>query len=145
MKNTPKLIRTLLTGMLGLIIATGIMAATPRAFASGGGGGGSGVKVLNFSGNWAGTITTSFGTGALTMKISQSSGSLSGSVHFGAPIFDSTDKLAAVTLDGVQFSGVVFNGDASAPITGTLSADGLSINGTVTQLGQVYTYIVFRQ
>ena len=145
MKNTSKFIRTFLTGMLGLIIAIGITSATPRAFASGGGGGGGGVKVLNFSGNWSGTITTSFGTGAFTMKISQSSGALSGSVHFGAPIFDSTLKLAGATLDGIQFVGFVSNGEGNLPITGTMSADGLSMTGTVTQLGEVYTYIVLRQ
>ena len=83
MKNISKLTRTLLTGMLGLIVAVSAITATPHAFASGGGGGG--VKVANFSGNWSGTITTPFGTGAFTMKISQSVGSLTGSVHFGAP------------------------------------------------------------
>jgi len=143
MRNISLVIRTLLTGILGLIVATSAVTVTPRAFASGGNGGG-GVKVVNFSGNWSGTITTSFGTGAFTMKISQSAGSLSGSVHFGAPIFDSTLKLAALTPDGVQFSGFVSNGEGSLPITGTLSADGSQLSGTVTQLGQIYTYIVIR-
>ena len=146
MKSTSKLVRSLLMGMLGLLVAMSAMTTTPRALASGGGGGGGGgIKALNFSGNWAGTIATSFGTGAFTMKISQSSGALSGSAHFGAPIFDSTLKLAGATLDGIQFNGFVSNGEGSLPITGTLSADGSSVNGTVTQLGQVYTYIVFRQ
>lgn len=136
--------QTLLTGMLSLIVAVSVTTVAPRAFASGGGGGGGGVKVVNFSGNWSGTITTPFGTGAFTMNISQSSGSLSGSVHFGAPIFDSTLKLAALTPDGIQFSGFVFNGEGSLPITGTLSADGSQISGTVTQLGKIYTYVVVR-
>lgn len=145
MKIMNRKIRSLITGVIGLTIALGSITANLPAFASGGsGGGGGGVKVVNFSGNWSGTITTSFGTGAYTMKISQSAGSLSGSVHFGAPIFDSTLKLAAVTLDGVQFSGFVSNGEGSLPITGTLSPDGNTIAGTVTQLGEVYTYIVIR-
>jgi len=42
MKNTSRLVRTLLTGILGFITAIGITAATPRAFASGGGSGGGG-------------------------------------------------------------------------------------------------------
>jgi hypothetical protein len=78
------------------------------------------------------------------MKISESAGSVRGSVHFGAPIFDSTLKLAALTPDGIQFSGFVSNGEGSLPITGTLSADGSQISGTVTQLGQIYTYLVVR-
>ena len=123
MKNTKSLRAVLKTGLFAIMMAcTGIVSPT-AIFASGGsGGGGGGVKVLNFSGNWSGSISTSFGTGAFTMKISESAGSLSGSVHFGAPIFDATLKLSAVTLDGIQFSGFVSNGEGSLPITGTLSA-----------------------
>src|SRR5690348_2008714 len=133
--------------LASLVAFLGVLAFSlmpNSALASGGSGGGGGVKVLNFSGNWSGSISTSFGTGAFTLKISQSASSLSGSAHFGAPIFDATLKLSAVTLDGIQFSGFVSNGEGSLPITGTLSADGSQISGTVTQLGQVYTYIVFR-
>jgi hypothetical protein len=140
MKNTSKFMRAFLTGTLGLILTFSAFTVAPRAFASGGGG----VKVLNFSGNWTGTITAPFGIGAFLMKISQSTGALSGSAHFGAPIFDSALKLAGATLDGINFSGFVSNGEGSLPITGTLSVDGSTITGTVIQLGQTYTYIVFR-
>ena len=78
------------------------------------------------------------------MRISQSATNLSGSVHFGAPIFDSTLKLSGTTSSSTQFSGVVFNGEGSLPITGTMSADHTTITGTVTQ-GEVYTYTVTRQ
>jgi hypothetical protein len=109
-----------------------------------GGGGGGGSRAASFSGNWSGTITTTFGTGAFTMGISQSTTTVSGSVHFGAPIFDATLKLAGVLLDASDFLGAVSNGEGSLPITGVLSADGTTITGTVTQ-GQVYTYTVTRQ
>ena len=109
----------------------------------GGGGGGGGTQTATFSGNWSGTITTPFGTGAFTMGISQSSTTVSGRVHFGAPIFDSTRKLAGTLLNASQFSGFVSNGEGSLPITGTLSADGTTITGTVIQ-GAVYTYVVKR-
>lgn len=138
---------TLAVGLVTLLMALLITTTPNAAFASGGtggGGGGGGVKVVNLSGNWSGTISTSFGTGAFTMKISQSVGSLSGSAHFGAPIFDSTLKLTAGTVDGIHFSGSVFNGEGSLPITGTLSPDGSTISGTVVELGEIYTYLVFR-
>ena len=134
----------LLSGLLSLIVAGSAMTVSSRALASGGGGGGGVTKVVNFSGNWSGTITTPFGTGAFMMKISQSTGSLSGNVHFSAPIFDSTLRLTPGTPDKIRFNGFVSNGEGSLPITGTLSADGSTISGTVTQLGQVYTYTVFR-
>lgn len=126
-----------------LLACTATVAGTlsPARARSGGGGG---TPSAAFAGNWSGTITTSFGTGAYTMRISQSSGVLTGSAHFGAPIFDSTLKLAANLQSASQFSGLVSNGEGSLPITGTLSADGTSITGTVIQ-GQVYTYTVFRQ
>lgn len=117
-------------------------AQTPHAFAQGGGGSGGGTTV-NFAGNWTGTISTSFGTGAFTMRISQSGSTLTGSAHFGAPIFDSTLKLAATLLNPTQFSGTVSNGEGSLPIVGTLSADGKTITGTVVQ-GETYTFVVTR-
>jgi hypothetical protein len=46
-------------------------------------------------------------------------------------------------LSATQFSGLVLSGEGSLPITGTLSADGSTITGTVTQ-GEVYTYVVKR-
>jgi hypothetical protein len=148
MKTNKSVGAALITGLVTCIVALSLtLSLMPNsAFASGGsgGGGGGGVKVLNFSGNWSGSISTSFGAGAFTMKISQSGGSLSGSVHFGAPIFDSTLKLVGSTSDGIQFSGYVSNGEGSLPITGTLSADGSSMAGTVVQLGETYTYLVFR-
>jgi hypothetical protein len=111
---------------------------------SGGSGGGGTVQATAFAGNWSGTITTPFGTGAFTMGISQSATTVTGSVHFGAPIFDATRKLVGTMLTASQFSGTVSNGQGSLPITGTLSADGTTITGTVIQ-GQVYTYTVTRK
>lgn len=128
-------------GWFSLLFVSAILIAIAPATAQKGGGGGSSS---GFSGNWSGTITTSFGTGAFTMRISQSSATLSGSVHFGAPIFDSTLKLSGRTLSATQFSGTVSNGEGSLPITGTLSADSKTMIGTVTQ-GEVYTYAVTRQ
>jgi hypothetical protein len=138
---------SLLTAVMTLVIAFGISMMPGLTFASGGsgsGGGTGGVQTPNNAGNWTGTITTPFGTGAFTMRISQSGTSLSGSAHFGAPVFDATLKLAALTLDGVNFSGFVSSGEGSLPITGTLSADGTTITGTVTELQQVWTYVVTR-
>ena len=109
----------------------------------GGGGGGGGTQTPTFSGNWSGTITTSFGTGAFTMGLSQSATGVSGSAHFGAPIFDSTRKITGTLLNSNQFSGSVLSGEGSLPITGTLSADGMTITGTVIQ-GEVYTFVVKR-
>ena len=136
-----------LTAVMTLVIAFGISMMPGLTFASGGsgsGGGTGGVQTPNNAGNWTGTITTPFGTGAFTMRISQSLTSLSGSAHFGAPVFDATLKLAASTLDGVNFSGFVSSGEGSLPITGTLSADGTTITGTVIELQQVWTYAVTR-
>jgi hypothetical protein len=131
-------------GVICMLCACIVMAvavpATARRSGGGGGGGGGGTT---FAGNWAGTISTSFGTGALTMKLSQSATALSGNVHFGAPIFDSTLKLAANGTQS-QFSGFVSTGEGRLPITGTLSADRSTIVGTVTQ-GETYTYVVSRQ
>lgn len=131
--------------LLALIVgAFSVMTlVSPPAQASGGGGGG-GTQAASFSGNWSGTITTSFGTGAFTMRIAQSSTAVSGSVHFGAPIFDATLRLAGTVQNASQLSGTVSNGEGRLPITGTLSADGTTITGTVIQ-GQVYTYTVTRQ
>jgi hypothetical protein len=123
-----------LVGLTGSVLASG----------GSGSGGGGGIQTQTFSGNWSGTITTPFGTGAFTMGISQSPTTVSGSAHFGAPIFDATRKLAGTMLTPTQFSGNVSNGEGSLPITGTLSADGTTITGTVTQ-GQVYTYTVTRK
>ena len=149
MKQNKTNITSLLTTCLALLVAATAGLMPSLSFASGGGGsggggGGGGIQTPTISGNWSGTITTSFGTGAFTLRISQSQTALSGSVHFGAPIFDSTLKLTASTLNGTQFSGYDSNGEGRLPITGTLSADGTTITGTVTQ-GEVYTYIVKRQ
>lgn len=78
------------------------------------------------------------------MAISQSQSTVSGSMHFGAPIFDSTRKLAGTMVTPKQFSGSVSNGQGSLPISAVLSADGTTITGTVIQ-GQVYTYTVTRK
>ena len=139
----------LLTSCLALLGAAtgGLMPSLSFASGgggSGGGGGGGGVQTPTFSGNWSGTITASFGTWAFTLRISQSQTALSGSVHFGAPIFDSTRKFTGTLLNASQFSGFVLSGEGNLPITGTLSADGTTITGTVTQ-GEVYTYVVKRQ
>jgi len=112
----------------GILFAT--LPATARRSGGGGGGGGQGT---NFSGNWSGTITTSFGTGLYTMRISQSGTALSGSAHFGATIFDSTLKLATNASSATQFSGFVSKGEGSLPITGTISADVTTISGMVVQ------------
>ena len=134
--------------LFGLYALTGICAAlllSPAVKAQkGGGGGGGGGQATPFSGNWSGTVTTSFGTGAFTMRISQSSTALSGNVHFGAPIFDSTLKLTDTATSVSQFSGTVSNGEGSLPISGALSPDETTITGTVTQ-GEVYSYSVRRQ
>jgi hypothetical protein len=142
---------SLLTAVMTLLIAFSVSMMPSLTFASGpgggggsgGGGGGGGIQTPTFSGNWNGTITTSFGTGAFTMGISQSATGVSGSAHFGAPIFDSTRKITGTLLNSDQFSGFVLSGEGSLPITGTLSADGMTITGTVTQ-GEVYTFIVKR-
>ena len=146
MKMIKSLSKSLMVAALGLAVITGTINLAPSAFASGGNGGGGGgsVQAPNFSGNWSGVIMTSFGTGAFTMHISQAQTSLSGSAHFGAPIFDATLKLAAMSLNGSQFSGFVSNGEGSLPITGTLSADGSTLIGTVVELGQTFTYVVSR-
>src|SRR5579859_2911519 len=143
MKNVCPLLSHLAL-MLGTL--SGLLLSSPVAAqkGGGGGGGGGGTQTLTFSGNWSGTVTTSFGTGAFTMRISQSGTTLSGSVHFGAPIFDSTLKLSGAAQSASAFSGTVSNGEGSLLIAGTLSADGKTITGTVKQ-GEVYTYTVTRQ
>jgi hypothetical protein len=128
--------------MFVLIAGTMTVPLAPAQAGRSGGGGG-GIPAANFSGNWSGTITTSFGTGAFTMRISESVSALTGSAHFGAPLFDANLKLAGMAQDASHFSGLVSTGEGSLPITGTLSADGTTITGTVTQ-GEVYTYIVKR-
>ncbi len=130
--------------LLSLLVAGMLLLASGPTHASGGSGGGGGGSTTPFSGNWNGAITTSFGTGAFNLKMSQSGTTLNGSAHFGAPIFDATLKLVAGTLNTSQFAGTVSSGEGSLPITGTLSPDGATITGTVTQ-GQVYTYVVTRQ
>ena len=134
------------TAWLAALVALtiGLMPGLASASGGSGSGGGGGIQTPTFSGNWSGTITTSFGTGAFTMGISQSATAVSGSAHFGAPIFDSTRKFTGTLLNASQFSGFVLSGEGSLPITGTLSADGTTITGTVTQ-GEVYTYVVKRQ
>jgi len=145
MKIMKSLTKSLMVAALGSAAIMGTVNFASRAFASGGNSGGGGtIQAPSFSGNWSGTISTSFGTGTFTMRISQSQTSLSGSAHFGAPIFDATLKLAAMSLNGSQFSGFVSNGEGSLPITGMLSADGSTLIGTVVELGQTFTYVVTR-
>ena len=151
--NQTQTVRWARTGaFMSVLVAFSFGLMQDQSFASGGsgsggtgggGGGGGRVTTTTFSGNWSGTITTSFGTGAFTMGLSQSQTSVSGSAHFGAPIFDSTRKVTGTLLSATQFSGLVLSGEGSLPITGTLSADGSTITGTVTQ-GEVYTYVVKR-
>lgn len=105
---------------------------------------GGGTQSSSFAGNWKGTITASFGTGAFTMRISQSATGLSGSVHFGAPIFDATLKLTGNVRSANQFTGTVSNGEGGLPIAGSLSADGKTITGTVIQ-GQTFSFTAVRQ
>jgi hypothetical protein len=146
-------IRCALAGaFMSVLVAFSFGLMPNRSFASGGsgsggsgdgGGGGGGVTTPTFCGNWSGTITTSFGTGAFTMGLSQSQTGVSGSAHFGAPIFDSTRKVTGTLLSATQFSGFVLSGEGNLPITGTLSANSATITGTVTQ-GEVYTYVVTR-
>jgi hypothetical protein len=133
--------------------ATGISPISPIATANasggisgggGGGGGGGGTQATSVAGNWAGTISTPFGDGAFSLRISVSGTSLSGSAHFGAPIFDSTLRLTGSLVSATQFTGLVSNGEGSLPLTGTLSADGSTLTGTVVQ-GATYTYVVTRQ
>ena len=78
------------------------------------------------------------------MRLSVSGTSVSGSAHFGAPIFDSTLRLTGFFVSPTQLSAQVFNGEGSLPVTGTLSADGSTMTGTVVQ-GATYTYVVTRQ
>lgn len=61
---------SLLTAVMTLLIAFSVSMMPSLTFASGPGGGGGGIQTPTFSGNWSGTITTSFGTGAFTMGIS---------------------------------------------------------------------------
>ena len=68
--------------LLALIVSTmSVMSLQPAPAqgkgGSGGGGGGS-TQSATFAGSWSGTITTSFGTVAFTMRISQSLSALSG-------------------------------------------------------------------
>ena len=131
--------------------STSPLGPTATANASGGipggggtGGGGGGTQAASVAGNWAGTISTPFGVGAYTMRISVSGTSLSGSAHFGAPIFDSTLRLTGSLVSATQLTGFLSNGEGSLPLTGTLSADGTTMTGTVVQ-GATYTYVVTRQ
>ena len=142
---------TALAGLCGLAACadptTGPAArpAVAGPSASGGiSGGGGGVQVPSVAGNWVGSISTPFGVGAFTLRLGVSGTTVSGSAHFGAPIFDSTLHLAGSLTSASQFSGVVYNGDGNLPITGTLSADGTTLSGTVVQ-GATYTYVVTRQ
>ena len=91
-----------------------------------------------------GTITTPFGVSAFTLRLGVSGTSVTGSAHFGAPLFDSTLQLGASLLSPTTFAGRVGNGDGSLPITGTMSDDGTTISGSVVQ-GATWTYVVTRQ
>ena len=148
MKNKIKTVATEILMTLILAIGIGMINQPATALASGGGGGG-GVSTPTLSGNWVGSAlvdspTGSLGTTAFSLKLSVSGSNVSGSAHFGLPIFDSTVKLTATTPDGVQFSGFVFNGEGSLPISGVMSADGKTIAGTVIDGGLLVTYTVTR-
>ena len=112
---------------------------------SGGGGGGGGVQTPSMAGNWVGTISTPFGVGAFTLRLGVSGTSVSGSAHFGAPIFDATLSLVGSLTAPSQLSATLFNGEGSLPLTGTMSADGRTITGTVIQGPYTYNYLVTRQ
>src|ERR1035441_4038026 len=73
--NQTQTVRWALTGaFMSVLVAFSFGLMQDQSFASGGsgsggtgggGGGGGGVTTTTFSGNWSGTITTSFGTGFL--------------------------------------------------------------------------------
>ena len=132
------------TGATPLVAPSAPSASGGISGGGGGGGGGGGVQAPSVAGNWAGSISTPFGVGAFTLRLSVSGTSVSGSAHFGAPIFDSTLRLAGSLASPTQLSAQVFNGEGSLPVSGTLSADGSTLTGTVVQ-GATYTYIVTRQ
>jgi hypothetical protein len=150
MKNTKKVFTSAVAMVAAAIALLAISIAPTTVKASGGsGGGGGGVTIPTLSGNWVGSAlvtssTGSLGTTAFSLKLSVSSGNITGSAHFGLPLFDSTLKLSAVTLDGSSFSGFVFNGEGSLPISGVMSADGKTIAGTVIDGGLLVTYTVTR-
>jgi hypothetical protein len=150
MKNKIKTVATTILTTLILAIGIGMINQPATALASGGGGGGGGgVSTPTLSGNWIGsalvTTPTGFsGTTAFSLKLSVSGSNVSGSAHFGLPIFDATLRLTASTPDGVQFSGFVFNGEGSLPISGVMSADGKTITGTVIDGAALVTYTVTR-
>ena len=152
MKNKIKTVATTILMTLILAIGIGMINQPTTALASGGGGGGGGgggVSTPTLSGNWVGSAlvdspTGSLGTTAFSLKLSVSGSNVSGSAHFGLPIFDATVKLATATPDGVHFSGFVFNGEGSLPISGVMSADGKTITGTVIDGGLLVTYTVTR-
>lgn len=102
------------------------------------------MQAPSISGNWVGTISTPFGVGAFSLRLSASGTVVTGSAHFGAPIFDSTLRLDGSLLSPTQLTARLSNGEGSLPLTGTLSADGSTITGTVVQ-GATYTYVVTRQ
>jgi hypothetical protein len=117
-----------------------------------GGGGGGGISTPTLSGNWVGSALVDFvdpssgslGSTAFSLSLSVSGSNISGSARFGLPVFDATLKLTAATPDGVHFSGFVFNGEGSLPISGVMSADGKTITGTVIDGGLLLTYTVTR-
>jgi hypothetical protein len=155
---------SLWTAVMTLLIAFSVSMMPSLTFASGpgggggggagggggsGSGGGGGISTSTLSGNWIGSAlvtssTGSLGTTAFSLNLSASGSNISGSAHFGLPIFDSTLKLTATTPDGVGFSGFVFNGEGSLPISGVMSVDGKTITGTVIDGGLLLTYTVTR-
>ncbi len=147
MKSIQKQLASLLTLWAAAIVALTICAAPVPAAASGGGGGG--VSMPTLSGNWVGSALVTSSTGSLgitafSLKLSVSGSSISGSAHFGLPIFDATLKLTATTPDGLHFSGFVFNGEGSLPISGVMSADGKTIFGSIMDGGLLLTYTATR-
>jgi hypothetical protein len=165
MKNIQKQITSVITIVAAVLSALAICAAPISSQASGGsggsgggggsggsGGGGGAISTPTLSGNWVGSALVDFvdsssgslGSTAFSLSLSVSGSNISGSAHFGLPIFDSTLKLTATTPDGIHFSGFVFNGEGSLPISGVMSADGKTIFGTVIDGGLLLTYTVTR-
>jgi len=97
-------------------------------FGCGGAAGGSGPAASNVEGTWTGTWLSVDGIGgAATMRISESGGSLSGTVSFtNSPCFASGSIDA--TLDAETFSATVTAGAIDVTLQGTL-ADG-TMSGT---------------
>jgi hypothetical protein len=96
------------------------------ALACGGGAGGSGPAASKVDGTWTGTWLSVRGVGgAATMHITETGGSLSGTVTFtNSPCFASGSIDA--TLDAESFSATVTAGAIDVTLQGTLTDDAMS-------------------